>query len=137
MAALTITPGLVKYSSGVRPRIVQAGAAIERGEALYFDTTDNKYKLADCDAEATAVAAGVALSDGVDGGDMLIAPDGATINIGATTVAGTVYCVGATPGEIVPLADVTNEDYVTILFIGSGTAVVTLSIVVGAQIPAL
>lgn len=136
MVALSITAANVKWVSGPKPRMVMAGAAIDRGEALYQDEADLEHKLASNSAEATAEAVGVALTDGEDGSHMLIAKSGTKINIGATTVAGTIYCVGDTAGSIVPQADVTNEDYVTILFVGTGSAEVTLDIVVGAAIPA-
>ena len=122
MTALSITAANVKWVGGVRPVMVKGGATLTRGQCLYLDTTDLEHKVADADVDASSVFAGVALTDGTDGSDMLIAPPGAVVNIGATTTAGTIYCIGLAGGDIVPWADLGTGDYVTVLFVGTGTA---------------
>jgi hypothetical protein len=124
MVDLVITPGNVTWQSGTQPRQVKGGAALTRGKALR-QGTDFEYIVADCSALNTATVDGIALTDGNDGGYMLIAPPGATINIGATTTAGTAYVL-SDDGGICPVADLASGEFPNLLFWGTGTAVVTL-----------
>lgn len=141
MSALSITVADVVWVSGKRPRNVSAGASVVRGKVLFKDSADNEHKLADADDDAitadseSADVVGIAGSDGADGGNMQLFPDGATINIGATTVAGVPYCLGSSDattagsaGDIMPYADLSTGDTPVFLFWGSGTGVVTLDI---------
>lgn len=121
MADITVTASQVKWVSGVRPVIVKAGAAITRGQAVYLNTTTLEYELADADTAAASEFAGIALTDGQDGSDMLIAPPGAVIDWGATLVAGTIYVVSTTAGGVAPDVDLAAGDYVVVLAIGAGT----------------
>lgn len=107
MADLTITPASVlsasKKSSGM------AGAAIAAGQCLYLDSTTSTLKLAQSDGTAAEVAAvGIALNAAASGQPVMYAPDGATMNIGATTSKATTYCVATTAGGIAPQADLTS-----------------------------
>lgn len=122
MTDVSQTAASVKWVSGKRPFVGKAGAAIAAGNQLYLDLTTLKYKLADADNADTSEFAGVALSDGVDGRDMLIAPPGAVINWGATLTAGTIYVMSTTAGGVAPWADLSAGDYVVVLAIGAGTA---------------
>ena len=98
------------------------GATASAGQAAYLDSTDSKYKLADSNATAaTASAVGIFVTPGVDTGYGYVATGGSIILVGTTMVVGTVYCVGATPGDIVPISDLTTGDRTTIL----GTAATT------------
>ena len=126
MVDLTITAANVNWVSGTRPRMVKAGATITRGQVLYQDTADLEYKLADADNDATSVFGGIALTDGTDGSEMLIAEAGAVVDVGATTIAGTIYTISTTAGGISPDVDLATGDYVTVLFIGNGTVNVEL-----------
>jgi hypothetical protein len=122
MTDITVTTANVKWVSGTRPQVVKAGATIARGQVVYLNTTTLEHELADADTDAASNIAGIALTDGVDGSDMLIAPPGATINFGATLTAGTIYTLSTTAGGVAPEADLATGDYVTVLGIGAGTA---------------
>lgn len=122
MTNVSQTANSVKWVSGNRPFVGKAGANIAAGNQLYLNTTTMKYGLAAAGADATSIYAGVALSDGVDGRDMLIAPPGAVINWGATLTAGTIYVLSATAGAVAPWADLTTGQYVVVAAIGAGTA---------------
>lgn len=136
MADLTITAASVKWVGGVRPQVVQAGAAITRGQAVYLDPTTNQHKLADADTDATSAVSGIALTDGQAGSDMLIAPPGAVVSFGASLTAGTIYCLSTTPGGVAPWADLAAGDYVVVLAIGAGTANAELIAARGAAVHA-
>lgn len=134
MADLSITSANVAWSSGPQPVQVDAGFQSEPGAVVYLDATDSEYKGAIATAEASADAVGILVTDAEDGRKALIARNGATLNVGATTTEGVVYVVsGAAAGGIAPITDLTTDDYVTILFVGNGTATVTLNIVVSGQ----
>ena len=124
MSDLSITAANVKWQSGIHPRQVIGGAALIRGKALR-QGTDGEYIVADCSALNTSTVDGISLTDGNDGGLMLIAPAGATINIGATTTAGIPYVL-SDDGGICPFADLAATEVPNLLFWGTGTAVVTL-----------
>lgn len=122
----TITASQVTWVRGVRPRTVRGGAAITAGQVVYKNTATNEHELADADTDTASEVAGIAISDGQDGRDMLIAPPGAVLNVGFTTVAGTIYVLSTTAGGIAPEADLAQGDFVVVLFVGNGTAVVEL-----------
>jgi hypothetical protein len=127
MAALSITAEDVVHISGPAPRIVRSGEAVARGEVVFLD--DGAMMLGLADNSASAKANGVALGDVGANSELLIAISGSRVNIGATTVAGTAYCLSAAAaGAIVPITDLTNDDHPVFLFWGSGTAEVTLAI---------
>lgn len=134
MAVLSITAGSVIWSGGTAPKRVKAGATITPGQVLYLDSADGEHKIADADDSTKDDIAGIALTAGYDGADMLIAQNGAIMNIGATTVAGTNYCAssstaaGGAAGGISPVADLGTGDFNRPLFVGSGTGAVTLVI---------
>lgn len=120
---VSLTAANVTWSSGVAPFTGNAGETITEGMPVYLNTADNEYYKCDADVEATSIIAGVALSNGVNGRPMLIAPPGAVINVGATLTAGTYYCASVTPGGVAPEVDLAAGDWPTILYVGNGTAV--------------
>lgn len=122
MADISQTAANVKWVSGNRPFIGPAGATIAAGQPVYLNTTTMKYVLTDADTDAESEFAGIAMSDGVNGRDMLIAPPGAVINWGATLTAGTIYVLSTTAGGVAPWADLATGDYVVVLCIGAGSA---------------
>jgi hypothetical protein len=125
MTNLSITAGNVDWQSGARPFDGYGGAAITRGQVLYLNSS-LRYVLADASAANTAAVAGIAITDGTNGGIMKIAGPGSRINIGATTVAGLPYVLSATAGAICPYADLLATEIPNLLFWGTGTATVTL-----------
>ncbi len=122
MADITVTVANVAWVSGKRPFVGKAGATVARGKAAYLNLTTLKYELADADTDAESVCAGIFLSDGYNGADVLIAPPGAVINWGATLTAGTIYVLSTTAGGVAPWADISTGDYTVVLAIGAGTA---------------
>lgn len=122
MVDISQTPANVKWVSGTRPEIVKAGATVAAGQPVYRNTSTGEYELADADTDAASEFAGVAITDGVDGREMLMAPPGAVINWGATLPAGTIVTLSTTAGGICPEADLATGDYVVVLAIGAGTA---------------
>jgi len=125
MANLTITAGSVDWLSGTRPIDGYGGATITRGQVLYLNSS-LRYVLADASSATTAAVAGIAVTDGTNGGIMKVAMAGARINIGATTIAGTPYVLSATAGGICPYADLLPTEIPNLLFWGTGTATVRL-----------
>lgn len=128
MVDLSITAANVRRTGGASPMQVRAGATITRGQAVYLNTSTGLYEVADADLTGTAEVAGIALTDGNANGDMLIAGPGTVVNIGATTIAGTIYVLSTTGGGIAPWADLITGDFVCVLFIGTGSATVELII---------
>ena len=139
MADITVTAGSVVATSGSSIQRVTFGATIVQGKALYLDTSDNEWKLANC--ETSLVTAGrdgiaVSLSSGADGQEGVIWLGGSHINLGATLAVGTAYYVSVT-GGIMPVGDLATADYVTLLGIATTTALLKPSInVTGVQVPA-
>lgn len=123
MTDISPTVANVKWVSGNRPQVVKAGATVTRGQAAYLNTATLEHELADADTDAASEFAGIFLTDGYDGSDVLLAPPGAVINFGATLTAGTIYTLSATAGGVCPDTDLAQGDYVVVLAIGAGTAI--------------
>jgi hypothetical protein len=127
MANLTITAANVLAGSNATTGQGTAGAAITAGQALYVDTADNKYKLADANSATVAARSpsaialnGAALNQPVS---FLTAGD---ITIGAAVVPGTTYCLSATAGAICPQVDLTTGDYPVQLGIAKSASVIAV-----------
>lgn len=129
MADLTITAANVLAGSGATKVAGTAGATITAGQAVYLDTSDNEYKLADCDHATAAVRAPAGLAlNGASDGQPLTVLTGGPITIGATVTAGVAYYLSPTAGGICPVADVLSGDYPTILGIATSATVLDVKI---------
>lgn len=135
MAALTITA--VRPTANTEFELVNYGATIAPGDALYRNSTDGEYLLADADLSAAAKAASaIAITPGIDGGQGIIATAGNLIFVGATMVVGTTYFLGPTAGDVVPYADLSIGDYVVRLGTARTATEIILSIEdTGVQVP--
>ena len=125
MPALSITAANVNVASTtVRLELVVGGEAITQGQPVYRNTS-SKYLKTDANASlAASTAAGFALTrcTGDNATFVMMSGVNALFNLGATLVVGETYCVGRTPGEIVPIADLTTGDYAFILGVAETTA---------------
>lgn len=120
MADVSLTAANVTWVSGVPPQTVIAGETITEGMPVYRLSSDNEHYKCDADTDAASEFAGIALTNGVNGRPMVIAPPGAVINVGATLTAGTVYALSTTAGGIAPETDLLAGDYITVVYIGNG-----------------
>ena len=133
---LSITPASVTTTS-TSFKDITAGATITAGQAIYQDSTDNeKGKLADAnDTSAKAVVVGIALH-GAASGQPLRIQTGGNITIGATVTVGKVYVLSETAGGIKPIDDIDMSDYVTVIGVGTTSAIIKMNITVsGVQVP--
>jgi hypothetical protein len=115
MADLTVTPASVLWSSGNAPVSgYNAGASIAAGDALYLDSVTSTLKLAQSDGSAAeAAVVGIALNAAGSGQPVSYAPNGAVINIGATTAKTTTYMLSAAAGKVCPQADLVSTNKIT------------------------
>jgi hypothetical protein len=125
-------------SSATKTILVQYGATVTQGQAIYKSSTDSKYYLADSNLIAGS-ASGIAITPGAADGFGLMAVPGAVpgqslVNLGSTLVVGQIYCVGPTAGTIVPYADLVTGDYVTILGVAKTAALLDLMIIVSETV---
>lgn len=129
MADLTVTAANVLAGTGATKENGTAGATITAGQVVYKDSSDGKFKLADCDSATAAVRSpyGVALN-GASNGQPLTVQKSGPITIGATMTAGVAYYLSGTAGGICPVADLASGDYPTILGISSSTTVLNIDI---------
>ncbi len=129
MAALTITAGDVIPGDTAQVAMAKASVAINAGDVIYLDSTTNTMKLADAnDAALTAVVKGIAISNVVAGewvSYVLVGP--VTLGTGLL-LAGKFYVLGATPGKIHPIADLTTGWRTSIVGYGLTTAILQVSI---------
>ena len=127
MAALSSITAVRPTSSTVLTGPVKYGATISAGQCVYLDSTDRKYKLADCNLSvATAAIRGIAVTPGVDGGYGYVATGGSIILVGTTMAVGETYYVSGTAGSIIPDGDLTTNDFVS--RIGTASSATTLDI---------
>jgi hypothetical protein len=130
MADLTITAASVVAGSTAVKENGTAGASVTAGQVVYKDASDaGKFKLADNDSATAAVRApyGIALHAAASGQPLSVLKSG-PITIGATVVAGDVYCLSSTAGGICPSADIASGDYNSILGIATSTTVIDVQI---------
>jgi len=128
MTALTITAASVVPQSNAIFSQEVAGETITAGMSVYIDTTTGKAMKADANASAsTAVARGIATHGASNGQPLRVQIDG-DINMGATLTVNTAYVVGATAGDVAPIADLTTGWYGALLGIAISTSVLRLAI---------
>ena len=122
MADVTVTAANVVPAAGATLEKVTAGATITAGQVVYKDTTDaNKVKLADADAQATALVAGIAVGGAANNQPLFIVTKG-DISFGAIFTAGHTFCASTTPGGIAPEADLLTGDFKSILGVTTSTS---------------
>jgi hypothetical protein len=127
MADIAITAANV-IGDGASPReTMTAGAAISAGQAVYLDTSVNKYKLSDSNLTGAKTCRGIALNSAAAGQPLTIQRSG-PVTIGGTLVKGTTYCQSTTAGGICPQADITTGGDVVVLGIATSTTVLQLNI---------
>lgn len=127
MADLTITATDVEVENNNPGTWVRFGVAVTQGQVVYRSTADNKYYLADCDASATARAAGIVISNAdADNYGYILSGTNSKINLGATLAQGEVYVVSDTAGNIMPITDLTTGQYITILGIAESTSLLRM-----------
>ncbi len=132
MADLIITESQVQPGAGARVQKYTAGVAIEVGEWVYFDTADNKVKLADADSSSLDVRTALGCAVGAAEGDLqqIGIQIGGTLILGAgaAPVGGELYCLSDVPGKIGPRSDRGVGDYIQFLGVGGGSNDLLMSI---------
>lgn len=129
MADITITPANVLASSTANRASGTAGATITQGQAVYLDSTTNKWALADsnsANADARRVG-GIALNGASLNQPLTVATSG-DVTIGGTLVPGTAVYASATPGGLCPVADLVGGDYPCLVGMAKSATVLTIGI---------
>lgn len=129
MADISITAANVLASATGRVVHGAAGATITAGQAVYLDTADGRYKLADSNGASALIRTPVGIAlNGAANGQPLAVQNSGPITIGGTLTAGVAYYLSDTPGGICPVADVGSGEYATVLGIATSTSVLDLNI---------
>jgi NADP-dependent 3-hydroxy acid dehydrogenase YdfG len=129
MAAIA-TPTLVQPASGtVLSPVIMYNATVVRASALYKDTTDNSYKLADANVLGLTNVVGIAVLPGVANEYGILITHGSAELTGSTLVKGTTYYLGATPGTIVRESDLTAGCEVVIIGVAESTTRLYVNII--------
>lgn len=134
---VTVTAANVVSGTGATFADGTAGATITAGQVVYRDASDaNAFKLADCDAAVgLANAVGIALHGASDGQPLKVQTAG-NINVGGTLTVGGIYVLSGTAGGIAPVADLAQNDHVTVLGVATTASNLVLKInVSGVQVP--
>lgn len=129
MADLSITAANVLAGADAVAKDGTAGATITSGQAVYRDSADDRYKLADNNSATAAVRApkGIALNSAAAGQPIRVLTEG-DITIGATLTPGVVYYLSDTPGGICPVADLAAGEYPTIIGIAESASVLNVKL---------
>lgn len=138
MADLSQTPEDVKLAvTTTHLLVVQVGEAVVQGQPVYFNTSDNKYYLADAtDTAAKAVVKGIVMTPASTNGYAAMVESGLDIDLGADLVVGETYVLSGS-GAICPIGDLATDDWVTHLGIATATRSLAFSVKVsGVQVPA-
>ena len=123
MADITITAGNV-IGYGTRLQGV-AGGTITAGLAVQKNSSGEIVAASD-DTATNAAAVGVALC-GASSGQPVYYQQSGLIDIGGTVDIGKVYVL-STSGGIAPVDDIAGSEFVTVLGIGTTTALIKLGI---------
>jgi len=124
MADLSITAANVVPSTSGGWTLGQgiAGGTITAGQPVYADATDGgKLKAADADAEATALARGIAVSNAADEQPVRYVSRGRLTLGSGIVVRGRAYYVSTTAGGICRESDIASSKYTTLLGIAVST----------------
>ena len=130
MADLSQTAANVKLMSATQVTVGTAGEALTQGQPVYLSAS-KWYRCDANDTAAKAVCAGIVLTPAATDGVVVIAPNTASVDLGATLAIGTTYAVSATVGGVCPIADITSGQYPTILGTATTASKLPLSIIVG------
>ena len=127
MAAISVTAANVQQTAKADVRQGVALEAITAGQPVYRDS-DGQIGVAESgDTEAKAAAIGVAVNDAAEGQYINYAVKDTALDIGGTVVAGESYAVGSSAGDIVPIDDLTTDDYIWPLGVGVSTSEIYLN----------
>ena len=143
MADLSVTAANVLAGSGATIEDGTCGeAAVTAGMSMYWKTSDRKWYMAQHDGTAAASGyatgsrVGISLNGAAASQPIKILREG-NLTAGATVGIGTIYYVGTGYGGICAAADLATGDYVTLLGVGTTTAIIKVSpIISGVQVPA-
>lgn len=129
MADISFTASdLAIGSQATRYILGQAGEAVAQGQPVYLKASDGKYYQTDADVEATADAAGIALTPAAtDGFFIIVLPGtGAKLIFGTGVFTqGVTYYISTTKGKICVYGDLASGDYVKP--VGSASSSTTLN----------
>lgn len=124
MAELAITTVNPTSSTGTKPVKVQVGEAVAEGDFGYKNGT--KYYKCDNSTSDSAACTHIFLkAAGADEYTWVLPAE--SLDIGVTTVDGEIYCIASTAGQCEPHNDVASGEYVTTLFVGTGTSEVSFN----------
>lgn len=138
MTDISVTAANVVAGSNAKKTPGVAGATITAGQTVYRAAASGKFLLADSDSATAEVRlpAGIALNGASDGQPLTVQTEG-DINVGATLVVGKTYVLSDTPGGIMPVDDLEQGDYTTVIGVASSASNLKMDIVAGtAAVPA-
>jgi len=125
---LVPTVGEVLPTSGQPTMQRNAGETVTAGQVVYLKAADDKFWLADANAEASADAKGIALHAALAGQPLKIQTDGPfTIGATAAMTVGEAYFLSETAGGICPRADVTSA---WVCYLGTATTAGVLKLAI-------
>lgn len=128
MPAITITPANVVAGADADFFQGYAGATITAGMAVYQDRADAKLRPGTNGGGAGAAAVkGIALNGAADGQPVRVQTDG-SLAIGGTTIVGEQYALDATAGGLLPVGELAQNAFVTIIGVGQASNRLRLSI---------
>lgn len=135
MANLSITAANVAAQSSAKTVDGIAGATIVAGDALYLDSADGRYKLADANGSGTTTIAGVALNGASAGQPVKVLTEG-MLSLGAILTVGAIYVLSATAGKIAPAADLATGHVVNVIGVATTTSLLKVKLIAsGATTP--
>jgi hypothetical protein len=136
-------PDLVISAANVVPRGGRtsrgfAGVAVVAGQMVALDPSDNRFKLADCDATDANLRtpAGMAVNSAAPGQELIVQIDGEVAVGAGVLVLGTAYYLSPNPGGIAPRTDILAGDWPVIVGIPFSTSILRLGILpAGSVLP--
>lgn len=129
MADLSPTAANVVAASDAITEAGSLGATVVPGDALYKDSSDGLWKLADNDGASSLIRTptGLALNGGGSGQPVKVLKSG-NITLGSILTAGVSYYLSNTPGKLCPIADVGAGEYACFIGIATSTSILKVNI---------
>jgi hypothetical protein len=129
MADLSPTAANVIAGSDAITEAGTLGATVVPGDAIYKDSADGLWKLADADGASALIRTptGIALNGGASGQPVKVLKSG-SLTLGAILTAGVAYYLSNTAGKLCPVADIGTGEYACFMGIATSTSVLKVNI---------
>ena len=138
MADVPVTPADVAPTAGIKPKTGIATEAIDAGEAIFVGIPTGTglppVSLADStDLSGGHVLGGIAVNSCAADQPINYITEDIDFNPGFVSLQGEIYILGAAPGKVAPVADLSIGEFPVVVYFGKVNGKVNLSVTPGSS----